>query len=90
MPNLMEIHFLHPRDSHAYDAEVAPECTSKRALTGLQSPETGPFLDPAPNGRPYELVLARNSMVITPDMTMAQAGVVDGEVVEVRQSGQGA
>ena len=92
-PQKMQVSFLHPRDSSSFIGEVAPQCTAAVALKGLQAPdatETGPFLDPPPPGRPYELVLSRTSTALTPNTTMAQAAVVDGDVLEVRQAGMGA
>jgi hypothetical protein len=52
--------------------------------------DNGPFIQPAPPGRPYELAIKQSGIAITPNMTFADAGVTNGEVVEVRQSGQGA
>lgn len=90
MAEKMTLNFLHPRTSMTYPAQVAPACTAKLALDQLTSPVTGPFLDPPAAGRPYQLVVSRLNAQLAPTQTMAQAGVVDGDVLEVRQQGQGA
>lgn len=83
----LNLTFLHPRTSAAYKANVAPACTAQIAIEGLTS---NAFLDPAPNGRPYQLVLSRTDTQLTPSQTMADAGVQENDVIEVRQQGQGA
>lgn len=92
MNNKVGVTFKHPRDNaRNFEAEISLQCTGQRAIDGLLlGDEHGPFLEPAPQGQPYELVLKRTSSTITPNMTFAQAGVEDGEVIEVRQAGQGA
>lgn len=89
---MIEVRFMHPRDSSQYfTAELAPSCTGEQAVQGLLAgDDKGPFLQPAPAGRPYELVVSRTGKQITPNMTFDQAGVSDGDVIEVRQAGQGA
>jgi len=92
MDNL-HLSFTHPRTSDRFEAMVSPQCTAALALARLQAPnatEDGPFLEAPPPGRPYELVLARTSTVLPAPTTMATAGVVTGDIFEVRQSGQGA
>jgi hypothetical protein len=86
----LKLNFLHPRTSTNFSADVSPECTGAIALQGLQSPATGPFLDPEPQGRPYELVLARGSKMITSTQSFADAQCQTGDTIEIRQSGQGA
>jgi len=88
---MIEVHFLHPRSSNTLTADVSPDCTGEEAIQGLlEGDDNGPFLEPAPPGHPYELVLKRSEKVIQPNMTFEQAGVVDGDVVEVSQAVQGA
>ena len=89
----MRVTITHPRSSERYDAEVAPACPAGVVLEGLQSDnasQQGPFLAPAIPGRPYALVLARTERVLTADTTMADAGVVDGDVLAVELLSQGA
>jgi hypothetical protein len=88
----IEVHFLHPRaSSNTLTADVSLECTREQAIQGLlEGDDNGPFLEPPPPGRPYELVIKRSQKVIQPNMTFEQAGAVDGDIVEVQQAGQGA
>lgn len=89
--NKLEVHFTHPRNAKHFVAEIGPQCTGQQAVEGLLvGDEQGPFLEPAPQGRPYELVLKKSKAAITPNMTFAQAGVETGDVIEIRQAGQGA
>ncbi|HEX8087867.1 MAG TPA: hypothetical protein VF762_03395 [Blastocatellia bacterium] len=89
--NKIEVHFTHPRNPQTFTARIIPQCTGQMAIEGLLiGDENGAFLEPAPAGRPYELAIKRSQQAITPNMTFEQAGVVDGDVIEVRQAGQGA
>ena len=92
MAATVAVKFSHPRDSTlTFEADASPACTGQQAITGLLTgDENGPFLDPPAPGRPYELVLARTGAAITPNMTLAQAGVIDGDNVAVMQRGMGA
>jgi len=87
------VYIAHPRSSEQFAARVLPACPARVVLDGLQSPsatDDGPFLAPAPAGRPYALVLARSGQQFAGDTTMEDLGVVDGDVLEVQQMGQGA
>src|SRR5688572_4968633 len=85
------VHFSHPRLSRSLTAEVSPECTGQQAIEGLlEGDDVGPFIEPSPPGRPYDLVIKRAGQIIYPEMTFQEAGVLDGDVIEVRQAGQGA
>jgi len=87
----MEVHFSHPRLSRILTADVSPECTAQEAIEGLlEGDDVGPFIEPSPPHRPYELVIKRTQQIINPEMTFQEAGVLDGDVIEVRQAGQGA
>ncbi|HXM58934.1 MAG TPA: hypothetical protein VOB72_26270 [Candidatus Dormibacteraeota bacterium] len=86
----IQVNFLHPRTSATYQALLHPQCTAELALQRLQSQDTGPFLEPAPASRPYVLVVASSDQELTPNTTMAAAGVQPGEHLEVRQRAQGA
>jgi hypothetical protein len=88
---LIEVSFLHPRSSKVFTAEVSPECTGQQALEGLLLGDAdGPFLEPSPPGRPYELAIKRSQQIISLPMTFEQAGVINGDIIEIRQAGQGA
>lgn len=87
------LYFTHPRSSERYEAVVADECPVRVILQGLQAPdatEHGPFLDPAPNGRPYVIILARTQQQLSPETTMAEVAARDDDVFEIQQMGQGA
>jgi hypothetical protein len=90
--NSVKVTFTHPRDGgRSFDANINPQCTGQMAIQGLLlGDEGGAFLEAAAPGRPYELAVKRSQTNIPPNMTFEQAGVQDGDVIEVRQSGQGA
>lgn len=90
MDNQLRIVVSHPRTSDTFEADVAPACPARTVLAGLQREDSGPFLEPAPEGRPYALVVARTGRQLTPNTSMAEAGVVDGDQLEIQQIGQGA
>ena len=89
---LIEVHFLHPRNSTTLTADISPQCTGAEALQELQADDgTGAFIMPSQTGEFYGLALRRgnSSIEITPNMTFAQAGAIDGDVIEIRLGGQG-
>ena len=90
--NKISVTFIHPRENaRSFEADVSPQCTAQMAVQGLmQGNHDGAFLDAPPAGRPYELILKRTSAMIPPNMSFAQAGVIDKDVIEIRQAGQGA
>jgi hypothetical protein len=90
--NPVRVTFTHSRDGGSFVANINPQCTGQMAIQGLilGNEEDGPFLQAAPPGRPYELVVKRSQVNITPNMTFEQADVQDDDVIEVRQRGQGA
>ena len=90
--NKVLVTFIHPRENaRSFAADVDPQCTAQVAIEGLiRGNRDGAFLEAAPPGRPYELVLKRTSTAIPPNMSFAQAGVINNDVIEIRQAGQGA
>ena len=87
----IEVQFANPRDSRVFIAELDPACTGRQAIQGLLiGGEDGPFLEPAPPGRPYGLAVMRTGKQIPPNVSFAEAQVINGDVIEVLQSGQGA
>lgn len=90
--NALRVTFTHPREGgRSFAANINPQCTGQMAIQGLLlGNEDGAFLEAAAPGRPYELTVKRSQTNITPNMTFEQAGVQDDDVIEVRQSGQGA
>jgi hypothetical protein len=77
------VRFTHPRKSNTYGANIDTQLTAKEAIEALLSPLTGPFLQPAPLGQEYLLVLRRTSTLILSNMTMDTAGVKDNDILEV-------
>jgi hypothetical protein len=82
----MEVQFRHPRTSLLLIADVSPQCSGELALTALLSEG---FLSPvAP--RAYELYLHRTETHIAPHMSFEEAGVIDGDLIDVILPMQGA
>jgi hypothetical protein len=93
--NTIEIHFMHPRNSAmTLTADISPQCTGQEALQALMLDEDGKgaFLPALAEGQVYELAIRRpgQSATISPNMTFAQAGALNGDTVDVRQSATGA
>jgi len=86
----MEVRFTHPRTSTTYLADVGSQLTAKQAISSLLTPQTGPFLPALQQGENYQLVVRRTNQVMSENMTMIQAGVVDKDVLEVVLDARGA
>jgi hypothetical protein len=84
---LMEVQFRHPRTSLLLIADVSPQCSGEDALTALLSEEG--FLSPLAPRAAYELYLNRTETHIAPHTTFAEAGVVDGDLIDVLLHMQG-
>lgn len=81
----LEVEFVHPRKNTVFSAYVNPVCTGQQALNGLmEGDQQGPFLG---SNKTYELVVKRSGRAIGVRTTFEQAGVVNGDVIEVRQIG---
>lgn len=88
----IEIHFRHPRNSSkTLVADLSPFCTGQEALEALLATENGepPFLTQA-GGEVYQLSLNRTKQAIAPNMTFAQAGVMNGDIIDIGQDVTGA
>ena len=83
----MRVHFLHPRTSTSFGAEVESNTTGQTCIDNLVS---SGFLEPAPSGRPYALSVSRNQRQLLPGMSIADAGAQDGDAIAVVQQEQGA
>jgi hypothetical protein len=89
--NKIEVTFTHPRNQTSFTAFLSPQCTGQAAIQGLLAGNrNGPFLEPTSPERPYELAIKRTQQAITPNTTFEEAGVVNNDVIEVRQRGTGA
>lgn len=84
--------FLHPRNSDdEFRMSVAPQATGRQVVSRLlEGDEDGPWLDPEPPGRPYELVVSRTQRAIAPAETIGAAGAVAGDIISVMHPGQAA
>lgn len=90
--NMIELKFLHPRDSNeTFEMAVSPQATGQQIVQQLiKGDGEGPWLEPETPGRPYELVLSRTQKVIAPNQPISAAGAADDDYVSVIQPGQGA
>ncbi len=90
--NLIDLQFLHPKDStETFKMGVAPQATARQTVQQLLIGDAdGPWLDPEPPGRPYELVLSRTEKMIPGSQAIGNAGAIDGDYIAVMQPGQGA
>lgn len=78
-------------EAGSFESEVSPDCTGQMAVDGLLAGDARrSFLKPTNPARPYDLCVMRTGVVISPNMTFREAGIIDGEIVEIRQAGQGA
>jgi hypothetical protein len=90
--NTIEVTFIHPRRSEkTLVADISPQCTGQEALEELMrdTDGNGAFLPPLQEGN-YHLSVQRTEQDISPNMTFAQAGVVNGDSIAVGQSMIGA
>ena len=91
--NTIEVHFMHPRNSAmSLTADISPQCTGQEALQELlrDADGKGAFLPALPEGQNYDLSVRRTQQAITPSMSFAQAGVLDGDTIDIGQSATGA
>jgi hypothetical protein len=66
-----------------YVADVDPRLTASQALQHLHSPETGPYIEKLPWGYKESLILNRTGEELASETTMGQAGVREGDVIDV-------
>jgi hypothetical protein len=89
--DLIEVRFIHPRNASFCNVEVSLACTGREAIQGLMIDDGGSsFLTDLPLGQSYSLNLRRTQQVITPNMTFAKAGVINGDLIEVYIDATGA
>ena len=89
--NKIRITFTHPNGNNVFTADINPQCTGATAVQGLlRGNHTGPFLEELRPGQNYVLTRKSNGQTITPTMTFEEAGVVNGDVIEVHRPLQGA
>lgn len=90
--NLIELRFSHPLDfGTVMTAKVDPQCTAQQAL---HEPMTdrggGAFLFELKPGESWELVISGTQQAIPSQTSFAQAGVVDGDLIEIHRNVLGA
>lgn len=83
----MDVRFLSPHGPGVLEAEVDPATTSGQALVDLVG---AGFLRAPSATRTYSLVLGRTGQALLPGSKLQDAGVRDGDVVEVVQATEGA
>ena len=83
MSGILKVRFTHPRKSTSFPADVDTQLTAKEAIRELSSAGSGPFLPSLQPGQEYVLVLNRTSTLLTPNMTMDAAGVIENDTLAV-------
>jgi hypothetical protein len=81
------VNFMNPRDSRALPADILPNCTGQEAIELLKSKDSGPFIEP---DRDYVLIVRRTEKEIGLDRTFADAGVQDGDAIDISPKMTGA
>lgn len=83
---IIEVRFAHPRDSgDDLTADISNLCTGLEVIQELMRDVdgSGAFLAPLPGGGNYTLSVRRSEREIGPDMTLAEAGVQNGDLIIV-------
>jgi hypothetical protein len=83
----IEVHFVHPRNGLTLTADIDPEgLTGRLAMQELLEES---FIDPVQWGEFYSFYIPRTGSEIIPNLTFAQAGVIDKDEVQISLGGQG-
>jgi hypothetical protein len=82
----VEVQFLHPRNATVLVADIDPEITGREVLQILLEDA---FITPIQSGEAYGIYIERLRDHIAPNMTFAQAGVIDKDVLQITLAGQG-
>lgn len=83
---IIEVRFAHPRESGNHvTAEISNLCTGHDVIQELMrdADGLGAFLAPLGTGENYTLSVRRNEREIGPDMTLAEVGVQNGDLIVV-------
>lgn len=86
MSDIVTVYFFHPRnDLKTLAADISPQSTGQEVIRELRrdADGNGAFLPRLFPSQSYGLVVRRSSQEITPKMTFAEAGVVDGDAIDV-------
>jgi hypothetical protein len=90
MAATIEVHFTHPATATSLTTDVSPQCTAQEAINELLSTDEQGSLLPIPSsGTRYHLMLRKTEALIAPSMTFEEAGVEDGDTVDVLLEAQG-
>lgn len=82
----MDLRFTHPNEPTTFPAHAEDTLTALQAVEDLVASS---FLAPVTGRREYALVNSRTRGVILPGTTLRDAGVRDGDVIEVVQAVEG-
>lgn len=82
MTTRLNLAFHHPNTGSTFRANVAPACTAQIAIDALIGAK---FLDPTSDDQPYGIAKLGTDVILPPTMTMAEAGVRDDDMLEVRR-----
>ncbi len=85
----VDITFTHPRASKTFLATVGLGLTAQQAILALLSPQNGFLQSPSP-GSEYEIIIHRTGTAIPPHTTLGNAGVVDGDTLDIVLTAQAA
>jgi hypothetical protein len=85
----VDITFTHPRASKTFLATVGLGLTARHTLLALLSPQNG-FLQPLSPGSEYQIIIHRTGTAIPPQTTLGNAGVVDGDTLDIVLNAQAA
>lgn len=83
----MNVTFFHPLDSRVFKADVDPETTIQTCIDNLVGER---FIEAAPKGRPYAVLVRRTQRQALPQMTMSEAGVESNDDLNLLQMERGA
>jgi hypothetical protein len=90
---IIEVRFIHPTISgDDLTADISNLCTGQEVLQELMrdADGSGAFLAPLRADQTYALSVRRTEREIAPDMTFAEAGVMNGDDIVVGESMVGA
>jgi hypothetical protein len=85
--NMIQVGFLHPRDSREFKAEIGPATTGAQAIEGLVKAN---FLEATGPQRAYVLQHQKTGKTLPAGTALVAQGVVEGDTVAVVESSSGA
>jgi hypothetical protein len=85
--NMIQVAFLHPRDSREFKAEIGPATTGAQAVEGLVKAN---FIEASGLQRAYGLQHQKTGKSLPPGSALVASGVSDGDAVAVVENSSGA